>query len=166
MSSPRVRKQVYELTVEDLDRHAVWEYALDEEGEDDQDEATVRPYEPRGPLDPGKGMFIVRARLIFADGTRVRGYLTPPVQGDSDLGTLQPAVVVPGGQVSFWCGTLAPEPTQIAASYTRLGKSSASEIFPLRFESDVELVGGRVTGEVPGFLVLEDFNVMKTKIVK
>ncbi len=52
MSVARIRKQVYELTVDDLDRHPVWEFALDEEGEEGQDEATVRPYEPQGVLDP------------------------------------------------------------------------------------------------------------------
>jgi len=166
MSSDRIRRQVYELTPEDLDGHAVWEFALDEEGEAGQDEATVRPYQPNGALDPSDGMFVVRARLKLADGTKVRGYLTPPVQGDSGLGTLQPAVVVDGGQVSFWCGMLAPESGQIAASYARLGKSSASEVFPVRFESDVELVGGPVAGELPGFSVLEDFKTMRTRVLK
>jgi hypothetical protein len=166
MSSPRIRKQVYELTVEDLDRYAVWEFALDEEGDEGQDEATIRPDEPRGPLDPGDGMFIVRARLKLADGTPVRGYLTPPVQGDSSLGTLQPAVVVGAGQVSFWCGMLTPEPAQVAAFYARLGKSSGSDVFPLRFESDVELVGGPIAGELPGFLVVEDFKTMRTRVIK
>lgn len=166
MSSDRIRKQVYELTPEDLDRHAVWEFALDEEGEEGQDEATVRPYQPKGPLDPGDGMFVVRARLKLADGTQVRGYLTPPVQGDSGLGTLQPAVVVEGGQVSFWCGMLVPEPAYVEASYARLGKLLASEVFPVRFESDVDLVGGPVAGELPGFLVLEDFKTMSTTVIK
>jgi hypothetical protein len=166
MSNARIRKQVYDLTPEDLDRHAVWEFALDEEGEEGQDEATVRPYEAHGPLDPGAGMFIVRARLVLADGTQVGGYLTPPVQGDSALGTLQPAAVIDEGQVSFWCGMFAPEPARVAASYARLGKSSASEVFPLKFASDVDLVGGPVTGELPGFLVLEDFKTMKTRVVK
>ncbi len=166
MSSERIRKQVYELTPEDLVTHSVWEFALDEEGEEGQDEATVRPYQPNGPLDPSDGMFIVRARFVLADGTQMRGYLTPPVQEDSGLGTLQPAIVVDGGQVSFWCGMLAPESSQVAESYALLGKSQASEVFPVKFESDVELVGGPVAGELPGFLVLEDFKTMKTRVIK
>jgi hypothetical protein len=60
---------------------------------------------------------------------------------------------------------LAPDQAQIAASYARLGRSSASEVFPLRFESDVELVGGPVTGELPGFMVLEDFTTMRTRVI-
>jgi hypothetical protein len=165
MTGARIRKQVYELTLDDLDRYAVWEYALDEEGEEGQDEATVRPYELHGPLDPSDGMFIVRARLTLADGTQVIGYLTPPVQGDPSLGTLQPAVVTRAGQVSFWCGVLTPEPTYIAESYARLGKSAVAQVFPLRFESDVVLIGGSISGELPGFMVLEDCETMRTRVV-
>jgi hypothetical protein len=165
VSSARIRKQVYDLTVADLEQYGVWEFALDEEGEEGQDEATVRPYESHGPINPSEGMFIVRARLGLADGTQLKGYLTPPVQGDSSLGTLQPAVVVSGGQVSFWCGMLEPERGHIAASYARLGKASASQVFPLRFESDVALVGGPIVGELPGFMVLEDFATMRTKVI-
>ena len=165
MSDGRVRKQVYDLTVADLEQYGVWEFALDEEGEEGQDEATVRPYELQGPLDPSEGMFIVRARLRLADGTQLKGYMTPPVQGDSSLGTLQPAVVVRDGQISFWCGMLEPERGHITASYARLGKASASEVFPLRFESDVPLVDGPITGELPGFMVLEDFGTMRTRVI-
>jgi hypothetical protein len=165
MSGSRVRRQVYDLTVADLDQHPVWEFALDEEGEEGQDEATVRPYESHGPLDPAEGMFIVRARLRLADGTQFTGYLTPPVQGDSSLGTLQPTVVAGEDQVGFWCGMLEPEPAQLASCYARLGKSSAAQVFPLRFESDVALVGGPIAGELPGFLVLEDFKTKRTRVV-
>ena len=42
----------------------------------------------------GGPWLIVRARLVLADGTQLGGYLTPPVQGDSGLGTLQPTVVI------------------------------------------------------------------------
>ena len=165
MNGSRIRRQVYDLGVDDLDRHPVWEFALDEEGEEGQDEATVRPYEVSGAVDPSAGMFIVRAWLSLADGTLIRGYLTPPVQGDSTLGTLQPAAVLEAGQVTFWCGMLEPEPAYIAASYARLGKSSAAQVFPINFESDVELVGGSVKGEVPGFVVLEDFRTMRTRVI-
>jgi hypothetical protein len=165
MSAERIRRQVYELTPSDLERFPVWEFALDEEGEEGQDEATVRPYEPNGPLDPADGMFIVRASLTLSDGTRLKGYLTPPVQGEMGLSTLQPAVVVPSGQVSFWCGMIVPPPTHIAKSYTLLGKASPAQVFPLRFESDVSLVGGPIVGDVPGFLILEDFKTMRIRVI-
>jgi hypothetical protein len=166
MIDMRIRRQVYELTVDDLDRYPVWEFALDEEGEEGQDEATVRPYQFRGSLDPSEGMFIVRARLTLADGTQMSGYLTPPVQGDATLGTLQPAIICGKGQISFWCGMLEPKSTEISENYARLGKSSADQVFPLRFKSDVDLIGGSISGELPGFIVLDDFKSMSTRVIK
>jgi hypothetical protein len=166
MSEMRIRRQVYELTIDDLTLCPVWEFALDEEGKEGQDEATVRPYKLQGPLDPSDGMFIVRARMTLADGTQLPGYLTPPVQTDSSLGTLQPAALADGGQVSFWCGMLEPKLTDIAKSYACLGKSSAVQVFPLHFESDVELIGGSISGELTGFVVLEDFESMSTRVVR
>jgi hypothetical protein len=165
VNSARIRRQVYELTLADLERFPIWEFALDEECEEGQDEATVRPYELNGPLDPAEGMFIVRASLTLSDGTRLKGYLTPPVQGETGLSTFQPAVVVPAGQVSFWCGICVPPPAYIAERYALLGKASPAEVFPLRFESDVELVGGPIVGEVPGFLILEDIKTMRTTVL-
>jgi hypothetical protein len=130
-----------------------------------QDEATVRPYEPRGPLDPAEGMFIVRAILTLADGAKFKGYVTPPTHGEADLGTLQPAIVAAGGQVSFWYGMTTPPAEHISRNYTILGKASPAEVFPLRFEVDVQLAGGSISGEVPGFLILEDFKTMRTRVV-
>lgn len=165
MSASHIRRQVCDLGVDDLDRHPVWEFALDEEGEEGQDETTVRPCEISGVIDPSTGTYIVRAWLSLADGTRIRGYLTTPVQGDSTLGTLQPTAVLAAGQVSFWCGVLEPEPAHIAESYARLGKSSPAQVFPVAFQSDVELVGGAIAGEVPGFMVLEDVRTMRTRVI-
>ena len=165
MSATRIRRQVYELTLADLERFPVWEFALDEEGEEGQDEATVRPYAASGALDAAAGMFIVRAILTLSDGTLYKGYVTPSVQGETGLGTFQPAVVVAGGQVSFWCGIVVPPPEHISKSYALLGKASPKQVFPLRFRSDVPLVGGPVSGEVPGFMVLEDFKTRRTRVV-
>jgi hypothetical protein len=37
----KTRKQVYDLTRENLSKFPIWEFALDEEGDEGQDEATV-----------------------------------------------------------------------------------------------------------------------------
>lgn len=68
----KIRKQVYELTLDDLRKSPVWEFALDEEGEEGQDEATVRPCEIPAPLDPADGPFIIRALFTLADGAQMR----------------------------------------------------------------------------------------------
>ena len=158
------KKQVYELTLEDLSEFPVWEFSLDEEGEEGRDECTVRPYTASGPLDPADRMFVVRAVFTLADGSRMQGYLTPPVRGDESTGTLQPIIVTDRGQVRFWCGTSAPDSERLARSYELLGKDSR-HVFPVQFESEVELVGGRARGSVPGFLVVEDFQTRKTRTV-
>jgi len=159
-----VRKQVYELTLDDLAKFPVWEFRLDEKDEKGQDESTVRPYAASGPLDPADRMFVVRAVFTLADGATMQGYLTPPARGDASLGTLQPIIVTDRGQVRFWCGTAAPDSKRLARSYELLGKE-AGRVFPVQFESEVALVGGPVRGSVPGFLVLEDFQTRRTRIL-
>ena len=162
--STRVRKQVYELTLDDLSTFPVWEFRLDEEGEEGRDESTVRPYSASGPLNPADRMFVVRAIFTLADGSKMRGYLTPPNRDDDSIGLLQPIIVTYGGQVRFWCGTTAPGPKRLAHCYELLGKD-AKHVFPVKFESEVELAGGPVRGSVPGFLVLEDFQTRRTRTV-
>jgi hypothetical protein len=164
MSPMRARKQVYELTLDDLSKFPIWEFRLDKDGADDQDEATVRPFTASGPLDPADRMFVVRAIFTLADGSRMKGYFTPPVRGHEGLGTLQPIIVTERGQVRFWCGTAVPDSKRLARSYELLGKD-AKRVFPLRFESEVDLVNGPARGSLPGFLVLEDFQTRKTRTV-
>jgi hypothetical protein len=159
-----VRRQVYELTPHDIETSPIWEFKLDETAGSGQDELTVRPCVAAGPLDAADRMFVVRAVFTLADGSKKRGYVTPPGRGDPSVGALQPIIVTDQGQVRFWCGTSVPGPKRLARSYELLGKE-AKEIFPLRFESEVELAGGPVRGSVPGFLVMEDFQTRRTRTV-
>ena len=62
MDIANIRKAVSELSTRDLEAHPVWEFALDEEGQEGKDETTVRPYLLPDELDPSAGMFVVRAR--------------------------------------------------------------------------------------------------------
>ncbi len=157
----KIRKQVYELTIDDLNRYPVWEFALDEEGETDQDEATVRPYPVNGALAPSEGMFVIRARFTFADGTDHVGYITP-ASDSSDLGTVQPQIVNANGQVGFWMGMRKPT---IEPFYAKLGKI-ADQVFPIEWTSEVELAGGTMEGKIPAFLYYEDFKTRKVGEIK
>jgi hypothetical protein len=157
-------KQVYELTLDDLVLHPIWEFRLDPTSEVNQNESTVWPHHATGPLDSTDRMFIVRALFFLADGSTMVGYLTPPVKGDSGIGALQPIIVTARGQVRFWCGTTVPDAKRLARGYQFLGKNAAA-IFPLRFESDVKLVSGPVEGSLPGFLVMEDFQTRKARTI-
>ncbi len=162
--SHRIRKQVYELTLDDLKAFPVWEFRLDEQDDGGRDESTVRPYTASRALDPGDRMFIVRALFTLADGSRMWGYFTPPGRGDAGIGSLQPTIVTDRGQVRLWCGTAVPGLKRLAQNYEFLGKDE-KHLFPVQFESEVELVGGPVRGTVPGFLVLDDFEFRRTRTV-
>ncbi|MBI5543941.1 MAG: hypothetical protein HY901_08650 [Deltaproteobacteria bacterium] len=160
----KVRKQVYDLTPADLERFAVWEYALDEEGVEGQDEATVRPVSVTDPRKLKGRMVMVRARFELADGSRMVGYLSPPLGAERDLGTTQPAIVGSFGQVTFWMGIIRPKPSDLAKTYKHLGKSP-SQVFPLTFESDIDLPGGPVHGTIPGFLVIGSYATRNKPVV-
>lgn len=150
MTPPRIRKQIYELTLDDFNQFSVWESALDEEDVEGQDEATMRPFEPGPPVDPGAGSFAVRTEFTLADGTKMEGLLTVSGVGDKDLGTMQPAIITPGGQVDFWCGMFEPNREMMDKSYVKLGKK-AKEVFPIHFKSTVEIDGGPYEGVIEGF---------------
>jgi hypothetical protein len=165
MDTPELRKSVSDLSPDDLAQFPVWEFALDEEGEESQDETTVRPYMLAGELDPSAGMFVVRARFRLADGSQLHGYLTPPVQAEDGLGAMQPVIVTDAGQVLFWWGSILPPAAEISRSYQRLGKAAHARVFPIQFSSDVSILGGPIQGELPGFLHLEDWETGRTRVV-
>jgi hypothetical protein len=164
--TPRIRKPAYELTVQDLETYPVWEFAMDEEGEEGQDESTVRPCVVSGPIDPDDGQYLVRANFKLANGARMKGWISTPYDREFDLGDVQPVVVTPAGQVSFWCSVIERKASDIAADYKCLGAATAHEVFPMQFESDVELVGGPISGEIPGFVVFVEVGSMHTRVVR
>jgi hypothetical protein len=149
-----VRKQVYELTLADLERFPVWEFALDEEGEPEQDEATVKPRPDLATgVEPDEGLFVVRAAFMAADGSSFEGFVTPDSEGD--LGSIQPSVVTSGGHARFWFGIAEPEPEKIEKSYKALGRDR-DNLFPLSFRTSVPVDGAPMEGTVPGFMYLDD----------
>lgn len=152
----KLGRQVYELTPQDLIDHPIWEFALDEEGEDGQDEATVRPWDGTTTLDPHDGMFVVQAGFELADGTRLLGYLTPPDQGEDSVATIQPIILTNDGQVSFWHGVVEPSSESTERAYGLLGRTRG-KVFPIRYSSQVALVGGAVSGSLNGFLHYRSF---------
>lgn len=55
----RIRKDVGELTLKDLELARVWQFGLDEECDEDQTECTVRPLLRKRTIDGEKGMYAV-----------------------------------------------------------------------------------------------------------
>jgi hypothetical protein len=159
----KIRKPVNELTVADFMKYPAWEYALDEEGEEDQDETTVRPYEYSGVLDPSAGSCMVRTKFILADGSEMTGFVTPREHGKDDPGDMHPVIITPRGSVGFWCGMRTIAET-LAENYRLLGKS-AQQVFPLKYKIEVKFIGGPTEGTIAGFFALEDIATMRYKLV-
>jgi hypothetical protein len=148
-SAPSIRKQIADLVPSDLEQYAIWEFALDEEGEEGQDEETVRPRPDLADADPRDGLFVVRAELVSRDGTRFAGFVT--ASEEDALSGLQPTIVTARGQVRFWLGLHGPRPGKIEEAYELLAKP-AGQLFPLRFHALVPVRGGTPAGVIGGFL--------------
>jgi hypothetical protein len=150
-SVPPIRKQIADLLPSDLEQYAIWELALDEEGEEGQDEETVRPRPDLRHADPADGLFVVRAELVARDGTRFTGFVT--ASEEDALSALQPTIVTARGQVRFWLGLHGPRPGEIEDAYELLAKP-AGRLFPLRFRTLVPVAGRTPAGAIGAFLRL------------
>lgn len=159
MQENHVRRQVYDLSIPDLQNFPVWEFALDEEGVAGQDEATVRPYLIR-PVNPRAGTFIVQSKFVLADGSMFDGHISTPAWNSHspDIRTTHPAIVTERGQVDFWFGMFKPKPDHIQALLDTLGKR-ADQVFPLTYKTSIDvLLLGFVSGQVEGFSYLDRGN--------
>jgi hypothetical protein len=123
------------------------------------DEETFRPWDGPLPASPNDGMFLVRARFIFADHTTFDGFVTPAIEDRNDerlLGTIQPQLFLENGErVAFWLGMFGNPTSDCAAFYAKIGKS-ANAVFPMKFRSIDGLASGTTTGELRGFYVIPD----------
>jgi hypothetical protein len=145
----RIRKPVNELKPEDFESWPCWEYALDEEGREGQDETTVRPL-ARLPARRGEfDQYIVLGAFFFPNGRIRQGTLT--LTSGNDIGDLQPVLMVDGKTVPFYAGGLEltrPEKARIRKRLVRI----SSPIFPIYFTSalrnakGVPLAAGRLDG--------------------
>jgi hypothetical protein len=153
MANPeRIRKQVYDLTVQDLNEHPLWEFCSDEEGEEGQDEATVKPSEDREVTGYSDGAYILACDVTMADGTTASGYTYSGEPGD--FGCLQPNVITVSGQVNFWLGWLrfVKDPQQrVQKALAQLNKDSAS-VFPVRFQTRPHINGAGMEIAVNSFM--------------
>ncbi len=149
-----IRKQVYELSAEDLKTHPIWEFCSDEEGIEGQDEATVKPSSDSELSGDFPGAHIVAADVTYADGSTELGYLYSC--NPQDIGCSQPHVIAGSDQVNFWLGWLQfnknPQ-EEIAANYRTLGKGSAA-VFPISFKSRVNVSGAQPEITLNGFKAL------------
>jgi hypothetical protein len=147
-----LRKQVTDLTLDDLRRCPVWEFAIDEEGEPGQDEETLRPRAELKAVDPAEGLFVVSARFIAADGAVLLGYAIPSDTGEE----VEAATILTetGANVGFEYGIREPDHAALETRYTALAKRPP-ELFPIRVEALVPTTKGRLADKIRGFAYVD-----------
>lgn len=140
MLTEESRKPVDQLTLDDLSVFPAWEFCLDEEGVEGQDETWVRPF--IGSTIPAEAWLQVGARFTLNDGVHYDGYVDVSTGSMEDLVELlgkeamsQPraVIIVDGRQASV--------PTKAAFDYDEsreelanvLGRDFAA-IFPIKYE--------------------------------
>lgn len=156
----QIRKQENALTILDLVQFPAWEYALDEEYAEGQNEKTLRPYLRPPPIDRNKAYFVVRAKFILANGVSLIGFIKPLKPSEDKLMLplvpydLNPVIVTDQGYVTFCYGVFKPDKMTISENYKRLGYDSEN-VFPIRFKADIEVRNSVSEGLLEGFLYFE-----------
>jgi len=148
-----IRKQVYELTKQYLLDYPIWEFCSDEEGDEGQDEATVKP--SADPEVPGysPGAYIVAADCSLSDGTSLPGYIYSGKPGD--FGCLQPNVICKGGQVNFWLGSSQFARLDRLADCYALLEKPAQKVFPVSVTTKGKIAGNLMSMTILGFMLRE-----------
>jgi hypothetical protein len=142
---------MYDLQIEDFQEHPVWEFCLDEEGLEGQDETTVRPSElcqlPANTL----GAFLIAADVVFGNGTHAPGYL---YSDEHDVISASPAAFINDKRVLFQIpGRLPDEKIDECKRryYDALGMNIDS-VFPVSFQSLIPVNGRPMKFVLDGFI--------------
>jgi hypothetical protein len=161
LQTKKIRIQDFNLSLQDIMLYPAWEYALDEESLDGQDERTVRPYLARPPLNPDDAYLIVRASFVLADGTHFKGMLKPYRLGAPRILStilpydLLPTLVTEDGKVEFCYGANKPNYDVIEDNYQKLRKKP-SEVFPVKVNSDIDVMNSVTQCELNGFMFFDE----------
>ena len=123
---------------------------------DDTDEETFRPWLGDFPVG-AEETFLVSARLIFADGAKFHGFVTPAdsCEGIRGMGRIQPQVFAPSGErFAFWHGAFRDAESE-RRFYYAFAKTT-EQVFPVRFHPLDGLTSCVAAGAIPGFLSIPD----------
>ncbi len=171
----KLLKKDYELSISNLKKFPVWEFAYEETKMDNLSGRTMRPNTSGPPYDIHKSRFLIRTSFRLANGMEFKGHTKPFDLLDQFMGHLSPidlypVIMTPKGYVVFWYGIYKPDPEEIAKNYQLLGQNP-SDVFPIRFELDEEIINGVSKGIIEGFMYCEedevsDFFCMKQTDIK
>ena len=144
-------KQVYELTIDDLDSCSVWFFPMDETVED---ESTVRPLAEQETCSDFQ--IIVRTDFLGESGAVYRGYLY--WDSNAAIEYVKPVILSDkGGAVSFWSGIVTP-----AWESSEFASSIRSEL-PISYASEPVFGLPSICGKLEGLYYLSDDQVCCVK---
>jgi len=133
----KTRKPIDEITVDDLNAFPIWEFASDEEENEEQDETWVRPVNSKI-VPQGEYSLSVSASFTTASGVPIKGFVA--------ISTNE-GVEVSGGALLFngqYLFVPSADFWEANAEYANLATAlglSQSEAFPLRFTLAVPIEG-------------------------
>lgn len=166
-----IRKKDLELTIDDISKYPVWEYAYGEGGQ----EIKLKPSLGKPPYDISLNRYLVRAIFILNNGRKEYGHIKPINLKDNFMGhlpcvDLNYVMLTRFGNFYFWFGSDLPKRRIINKFYSWL-KLQPSDIFPIHVKSDVEIINGLSEGIIEGFLYcndneVEDYYHMKASEIK
>ena len=156
-----IRKQIALLTEVDLEMCPFWEFTLDEEGIEGQDETTVRP-NPDWCL--GNGLCAIRTNFILNSGVKCTGYLLhdgavkttisyEPKDNQDKIKYYNPTIVKGKRQIAFWNGISEPAANEVAEMKCLL-QEEVKTIFPINY-SVVLSEDIKVEGRIDGFTYIK-----------
>jgi hypothetical protein len=145
-----LRIQFDDFNLSCFDISQIWEFAIDEEGEEGQDETTLKPRLDLKWPNPSEGLLIVECEFDSKSGKRFRGLCSPSF--DDSVNSIQPYIIVDNQFINFWFGIIQPDKKTKDKIYEVLNETSDT-LFPLKFHSRLEMAdGSRISGQIDGFM--------------
>ena len=135
--SLKTRKPIDELKPEDLIAFPIWEFASDEEGDEEQDETWVRPH-PAKMMGPDLYALSVAADFLASSGQTFPGFVGVTTAGDLEFGH---GVLLHENDHIFVPSAEYPQAKKERKAVAAALRMKESQVFPLRYTLRVLLQG-------------------------
>ncbi|WP_207432172.1 hypothetical protein [Sabulibacter ruber] len=146
----KLRIQFEDFNKSHFEISPIWEFAIDEEGEDGQDETTLKPRLDLKYPDPSEGLLIIEGEFMSKSGRKYSGLCSPSF--DNSLSSIQPYIFAGNQMANFWMGISQPDDQTKEETYKMLNETSES-LFPIILESILPNAdGSKLQAQIDGFM--------------